>query len=234
LQTRSALVVLLAAALPLSAAASNLARAETATIDLSRPDVAFTHPEPGATLHGGELVEIRWSGIPPEADEVELLLSLDGGRHSSLRLTEELDAHSRSFLWRVPNLVSDGAALSLRMGIGGREVESAPGPLFSLRPEPYSSRGLLRWRSEEIWLDSQEESEAVSGERSLPVPGLSAEPERLTALPRETGAFVSPRTFDPRPALLALETPSRCAGQTAGPAALALLSRSPHSIPQRI
>jgi hypothetical protein len=203
-------------------------------MDLARPDVAFTQPEPGATLHGGELVEIRWSGIPPAADEVELLLSLDGGRHFSLRLTEELDAQSRSFLWRVPSLIADGAALMLRMGIGGREVESAPGPLFSLRPEPYSFKALLRWRSEEIWLDSQEESEAVSGERSLPAPGLSAQPERLTALPRETGAFLSPRTIDPRPALLARKTPSRSTGRTAGPAALTFLPRSPHSIPQRI
>ena len=203
-------------------------------MEMPRPEVAFTQPERGATLHGGELVEIRWSGIPPEVEEVELLLSVDGGRHFSLRLTEELDAHSRSFLWRVPNLISDGAALELRMGNGGREVESAPGPLFSLRPEPYSFKALLRWQSEEIWLDSQEESEAMDEDRSLPVSGLSAEPERLTALPRYTGAFLSPRTFDPRPALVARQTPPRLAGQTVGPAAAASLSRSPHSIPQRI
>ena len=203
-------------------------------MEMPRPQVAFTQPEPGAALHGGELVEIRWSGIPPKADEVELLLSVDGGRHFSLRLTEELDAHSRSFLWRVPNLIADGAALALRMGIGGREVESAPGPLFSLRPEPYSFKALLRWRSEEIWLDSEEESEGARGEGPLTVPGLSAQPERLTALPREAGAFLSTRTFDPRPALLAREIPSRLSGQKAGASVLALLSRSPHSIPQRI
>jgi hypothetical protein len=234
LRVRFVYVVFLAAALPVSAAASSLARAETAPIEIPRPDVAFSQPERGVTLHGGELIEIRWSGIPPEADEVELLLSVDGGKHFSLRLTEELDADSRSFLWRVPNLVAGGAALALRMGIDGHEVESAPGPLFSLRPESYSFRALLRWRSEEIWLDSEEEGKGERGNRPLTAPGLSARPERLTALPREAGAFLSTRTFDPRPAFLAREVPSRTAVQTAGPAALASLCRSPHSIPQRI
>lgn len=201
---------------------------------MRRLDVAFAQPGPGATLHGGDLVEIRWSSIPPEADEVELLLSLDGGRHFSLRLTEELDAHSRFFLWRVPNLVVDGAALALRMGIRGREVESAAGPLFDLRPEPASFKALLRWKSEELWVVSPEESEGVLGEGSLPVQGLSAQPERLTSLPSWTVAFLSSRTLDPRPLLLARSSSRQSLGDAAAPPAFAFLSHSPRSIPQRI
>ena len=233
LRVRSALIVLLAAALPVSASASSRAHAGTARIELRRPDVTFTQPGPGATLHGGELVEIRWSSVPPEADEVELLLSVDGGRHFSLRLTDELDADSRSFRWRVPNLIADGATLALRLGIDGREIESAPGPLFRLRPEPSSLMALLRWRSEEIWVDSEDQGGRGRNEESLPAPGLCAQPERLTALPREGGAFLCPTPFDSRSASLA-RIPSRSTGGTAGPAALASLSRSPHSIPQRI
>lgn len=217
----------------MSASASSRARAETAPITLRAPDVTFTQPEPGATLHGGELMEIRWSSVPPEADEVELLLSVDGGQHFSLRLTEELDADSRSFRWRVPNLIADGATLVLRMGIHGREIESAPGPLFSLRPEPSPVMAMLQWRSEEIWVDSDEESGRDLNEESLPPASLCDQPDQLTAFPREAGAFLCPATFDPRPALVAREIPSRSAGPAAGPAALPL-SRSPHSIPQRI
>jgi hypothetical protein len=233
-RVRSALIVFLSAALPASASASSHARAESTPVELSRSDVSFTQPEPGATLHGGDLVEIRWSGVPPEADEVELLLSVDGGRHFSLRLTEELDASSRSFRWRVPNLIAEGAALALRMGIGGREVKSAPGPLFSLRPEPSNAKTLLRWRSQEIWVAAQEETVSEPAEGSLPDSCLSDQPEGLTALPREAGTFLPPTPFDPRPALLARNIPARSAGRTAGPSALASLSRLPHSIPQRI
>lgn len=231
LRVRSALIALLAAALPVSASASSGARAP---IKHRPPGVTFTQPEPGATLHGGELVEIRWSAVPPEAKEVELLLSVDGGRHFSLRLTDELGADSRSFRWRVPNLIADGATLSLRMGIDCRETESAAGPLFSLRPEPSPAMALLQWRSEEIWVDSDEQSGRDREEESLPAPGLSAQPEQLTALPREAGAFLCPTTFDPSTASLAREIPCRSAGRMPGPAALAPLSRSPHSIPQRI
>jgi hypothetical protein len=215
-----------------SAAVAGGAGSDGARIELSKAGVAFTQPEPGATLHGGDLVEIRWSGVPPEADEVELLLSVDGGRHFSLRLTEELDARSRSFLWRVPDLAADGAALAVRMGIGGREIESVAGPLFNLRPERSPSKALLQWRSEEIWLSSEDDD--ARGDGPLSAPGLTAQPERMTALPRESGAFVSPRTLDPRPALLARGIPSPSGSEPAGMAAAPFLSRSPHSIPQRI
>jgi len=231
LRIRSALIVVLASALPVSAVASSGARAPN---DLRPPGVTFTQPEPGATLHGGELIEIRWSGVPPETGEVELLLSVDGGRHFSLRLTEDLDADSRSFRWRVPNLIADGATLELRMGIKGREIESTPGPLFSLRPRPSPLMALLQWKSEEIWVDSDEQGGRVREKESLPAPGLSAQPEQLTALPREAGAFLCPTPFDPNPAFLAREFPFRSGRRTPCSAALILLSRSPHSIPQRI
>ena len=225
---RPVFIALLAAALPGSAGAAGLAR----TCELPRLDVGFIRPAAGTILHGGESVEIRWSGVPLDAEEVELLLSVDGGHHFSLRLSEELDADSRAFQWRVPNLIADHAALTLRMGTCGREVESAPGPLFALRPQPSTQKALLRWRAEEIWLDAREESDVR--ERPLPLQGLSAEPKGLTALPRETGAFLPPRTLDPRPALLARKVPSLPAGETACRAVLSSLSRSPHSIPQRI
>ncbi len=40
--------------------------------------VAFTAPARGQSLAAGTVVEISWTGVPRNAKEVELLLSLDG------------------------------------------------------------------------------------------------------------------------------------------------------------
>jgi hypothetical protein len=119
----------------------------------ARP-VVFTSPRQGQVLQGGEVVEVSWTGVPAGADEVELLLSLDGGRRVAVRLTEELSSGDRSYLWRVPNLSGRRAALVLRMGIEGREIESAPSALFEIRPEPERPPVPVAWRAGELWLSS--------------------------------------------------------------------------------
>jgi hypothetical protein len=127
-----------------------------ASAEAGARSVVFTAPAPGQILQGGTVVEVSWSGVPANAEEVELLLSLDGGRRVALRLTEQLSSGDRSYLWRVPNLSAGSAALILRLGIGGREIESAPSVLFEILPEP-SSRPAesLDWRAGELWLDEE-------------------------------------------------------------------------------
>jgi hypothetical protein len=67
-----------------------------------------------AAVRAGERVEIRWDNLPASAQEVELELSLDGGRW--VRISPELEAHERHFLWSVPPTGSAGARLRLRAG----------------------------------------------------------------------------------------------------------------------
>ena len=137
---------------------------------VARP-VVFTAPRPGQVLQGGGVVEVSWTGVPASADEVELLLSLDGGRRVAVRLTEELSAGDRSYLWRVPNLSGRQAALVLRMGIDGREIESAPSALFEIRPEPERPAVPVALRAGELWLSADG---GARGADPLPAAGLDS------------------------------------------------------------
>jgi hypothetical protein len=72
-----------------------------------------------STVTAGRTVVIRWPALPAEAEEVELVLSLDGGRTFPVRVSPELEPRDLQFTWRVPELPSETAVLVLR--VGGRE-----------------------------------------------------------------------------------------------------------------
>ena len=77
----------------------------------------------------GEWIELRWT----EADEVlelEILLSVDGGRTYTTCISPQLDPDRHGFVWQVPALEGAGLTMRIRYNIGGREIEGAPtGPL---------------------------------------------------------------------------------------------------------
>jgi hypothetical protein len=144
----------------------------------ARP-VVFTAPVQGEALQSGTVVEVSWTRVPSNADEVELLLSLDGGGRIALRLTEQLSSRDRSYLWHVPNLSSPRAAFVLRMGIEGREIESAPSAPFEILPEPSRPVEPVDWRAGELWLG--EEGRARDAD-PMPAAGLDSRPERWAPL----------------------------------------------------
>jgi hypothetical protein len=74
---------------------------------------------PTGELRSGELFEVRWQGLPSEAREVELELSLDGGRW--IRISPELNALDGWWRWRVPQIAAESARLRLRCGGEHRE-----------------------------------------------------------------------------------------------------------------
>jgi hypothetical protein len=154
---------------------------------VARP-VVFTSPAQGQVLRGGDVVEVSWTGVPASADEVELLLSLDGGRRVAVRLTEELSSGDRSYLWRVPNLSGRQAALVLRMGIQGREIESAPSALFEIRPEPARPAVPVKWREGEVWVSAESRAR---GADPLPAAGLGSSSGQWTPL-RERSDPIAP------------------------------------------
>jgi hypothetical protein len=92
-------------------------------------------------LHAGERFEIRWSGSGPGVDELEILLSIDGGRRFALRVSPELDARSGRYLWRAPDLSSANARLRLRFHRGGREIDGAMSARFTLIARERESGG---------------------------------------------------------------------------------------------
>jgi hypothetical protein len=80
-------------------------------------------PAPGTSLRAGELTNLRFevAGEEADVDEMEVLLSLDGGKTFSLRVTKEMSAGTHELWWRVPNLPTTAARIALR--VGGEEGE---------------------------------------------------------------------------------------------------------------
>jgi hypothetical protein len=228
-----AFTAFLSIAVPVGAAGMESPRPAVAPVMVSTLSaIRFSQPAEGS-LREGETVEIRWSGVPRVADEIELLLSVDGGRHFSLRLTDELNSGSRSFLWRVPGLVTDSASLAIRAGVYGREIMSNPGPLFRISRNPSTGSLPLRWKAGEIWVDSGDPG-GTAGRSTLSHSGLSTRPERITSVPDDSDAADLPRFSTARRAPSAhgiRNLPLRGADKTV---LIASLSRAPLSIQQRI
>jgi len=96
-----------------------------------------------AVVTAGHSVELRWSALPADAEELEIVLSLDGGRSYHVRVTPELDAREREYRWRVPDLPAARARLMLRIGGEAGERVGALSREFRIehaegvpRPEP--------------------------------------------------------------------------------------------------
>lgn len=90
----------------------------------ARAATCFAPGLPPQVVAGQELV-LRWSDLPETVEEVEILLSLDGGRSFPVRVSSELDARSGEHRWRVPPVPTADAVLRLRMGTRDAEL---PGP----------------------------------------------------------------------------------------------------------
>jgi hypothetical protein len=130
----------------------------------------------GAALSAGQGVVVAWEGLPPDVDEVELLLSVDGGRRFPLRLTRSLDPAPGSFTWVVPALSTASARVRLRLGRAGcDEEESEPSDPFEIFVPPSSPSARFERREGEWWvvdasgpvpsgLRSAEEARPVAGD----------------------------------------------------------------------
>jgi hypothetical protein len=112
-----------------------------AGLALARPCAAGGEPEdreereersePRLILPGGHVVQpgqrivLAWSAAD-SISELEILLSVDGGRHYSVCVSPQLDPGSRRFVWRVPDVPNASLRLRIRYNRGGREIEGAP------------------------------------------------------------------------------------------------------------
>ncbi len=90
-------------------------------------------PTLGQVLYPGQQIKVEWQAILPKTEaggcEMELWLSLDGGRTFTACITPHIDPHSKSFDWTVPNLPSNAAVLDIRFGCEWYYPEShAPQP----------------------------------------------------------------------------------------------------------
>ena len=86
-------------------------------------------PTIGQVLHPGQQVTIQWKDTLPNVRyvawcEMEVWLSLDGGRTFSMCITPILGPKTTYFVWTVPNTPTNAAVLDVRFGCDGWYPES--------------------------------------------------------------------------------------------------------------
>ncbi len=130
-------------------------------------------------LQPGEVVEVRWAGAPWGVEEMELLLSVDGGRHFGVRITPDLEADRRVYTWRVPPFRSDDARLAIRVDLAGREVLAGVSDSFRIAAEPAAGaaapayRWPMRLSGGELWVTGYESVGADPAGPFEPAPAAS-------------------------------------------------------------
>ena len=85
-----------------------------------------------AVVTAGQTVVLRWSALPADVEELEIVLSLDGGRSYRVRVSPELEAREGEYRWRVPDLPTSCARLMLRAGGEAGERVGALSPEFRI------------------------------------------------------------------------------------------------------
>ena len=77
-------------------------------------------PRAGQVLVPGQVVRVAWTADFPDVDltmcEMEVLLSLDGGKTIYMRLIESRNPKVQYFDWTVPNTPTNEAVLDIRFG----------------------------------------------------------------------------------------------------------------------
>jgi hypothetical protein len=149
-----------------------------------------------STVHAGAKIEIRWTVPPASIEELELRLSLDGGRQYTLRVSPELDPRAGRFVWRVPNLASGEARLRLRFNRDGQEIDGEPSEPFRIVAEAGEEAELLQVNEGTWW----------TGVRELDLPGagncFAPVGEKLTSSTDGVVQGPAPRTTSNDPLIL--------------------------------
>jgi len=123
-----------------------------------------------AEIRAGETLEIRWTDLDADVDEVELELSLAGARW--VRISPEMEVLEGGYTWRVPEGLAGPARIRLRAGGEHGEREVAERECFFVASEtsgPGASLGTPGW-----WELEPEEGPAPSGLFSARAPEMFA------------------------------------------------------------
>jgi hypothetical protein len=153
----------------LGVACSAPAGASTQTQALAAHWVAA--PGAGQSLAAGASITLRFTA-EQDVDEMEILLSLDGGRTFPLRVSREMPERSRELLWRVPNFPTTQARLALRTGDANGETIRDVSPEFTILASPAEPLEEVRrfggeWRAgdacDEVSLNDPFDTAALAG-----------------------------------------------------------------------
>ncbi len=202
-------------------------------LTLAPPRARLAAAEPGAdaitlsvpaSVTAGEVVVLRWEGVPPEVEELELVLSLDGGRSYPVRLCPELDGRTRSFAWTVPDLPAEQARLMLR--VGGEEGErlGALSRPFRIAHAEGAPRPNLTFHEGTMWTGFRAPAGVPPASLAAGAPSLDKAPAAGPGALPEDGAQAAPP--------LRLHAPVATPPSTA-PRACRLAATAPRDVPLR-
>lgn len=93
---------------------------------------SWTRLELPPRVRAGETVRIALPAIPADVEEMEVLLSLDGGATYPVRITRDALAWGSFVRWQVPNRAARSAAVRLRYRREGREVDGRASAPFEI------------------------------------------------------------------------------------------------------
>jgi len=129
MKSRGLIVVLFAVALSIVPQFVNTSSAA------SGYSAVLISPTAGQVLYPGQRIRVEWrSALPPinlGACEMEVWLSLDGGRTFTMEISPWLDPKAQFFYWIVPNTPTKEAVMDVRFGC-------EPGYPESYAPQPAS------------------------------------------------------------------------------------------------
>jgi hypothetical protein len=93
-------------------------------------------PRVGQVLYPGQIIRVEWRSTLPNVNlgacEMEVWLSLDGGRTFTTWISPWLDPRAQYFDWTVPNTPTNAAVMDIRFGC-------EPGYPESYSPQPAST-----------------------------------------------------------------------------------------------
>jgi hypothetical protein len=93
-------------------------------------------PRVGQVLNPGQQIRVEWKTVLPNinlgACEMEVWLSVDGGRTFTMWISPWLNPKANYFDWTVPNTLTNAAVLDVRFGC-------EPGYPESYAPQPAST-----------------------------------------------------------------------------------------------
>jgi len=126
---------------------------------------------PTGVVHPGDVVELAWSRPAGDVEELEVVLSVDGGARYSVRVTPELERARDHYTWKVPRLAAAHARLCVRFGRERDERLSAPTPEFAIdrapekgtAPDLRTAWALNATKSLDWWDESDAAPAAASG-----------------------------------------------------------------------
>lgn len=192
---------------------ASLLLAAVAFASPSTASAGLTSPRAGERVTPGSLLALSVplaNDARREADEMELLLSLDGGRTFPVRITSELSPTARVTWWRVPNLPTAHARLALRTGTSERdEVVRAVSEEFAVDAAPDAPLEVLERMCGE-WGTREAVADRAGAE--LPDAGFAGPPDSLEPGHSDTALEDDPVTVSARPDPSSDLLPSSAAG----------------------